>query len=53
MNENAKMNAAISETAAFLKSTRFDGIKRLYTARQVVEQQGTIFNVCAAALAME
>ncbi len=44
MNENANMNATISEADAFLKSPRFDGVKRLYTARQVAEQQGTIFN---------
>ncbi len=44
MNENANMNAAISEAAAFLKRPRFDGIKRLYTARQIAEQQGTLFN---------
>jgi isocitrate lyase len=30
------------ETARWLASPRFDGITRLYSARQVVEQQGTI-----------
>ncbi len=44
MNENSTINAAISETAAFLQSPRFKGIKRFYSARQVAEQQGTIFN---------
>jgi isocitrate lyase len=32
----------IGETAAWLASSRFDGITRLYSARQVAEQRGTI-----------
>jgi isocitrate lyase len=32
----------IGETARWLASPRFEGITRLYSARQVVEQQGTI-----------
>lgn len=32
----------ITETQQFFDSPRFDGITRLYTARQVVEQRGTI-----------
>src|SRR5215831_859081 len=32
----------IGETAAWLASPRFEGITRLYSARQVVEQRGTI-----------
>ncbi|MEM7298459.1 MAG: isocitrate lyase/phosphoenolpyruvate mutase family protein, partial [Bacteroidota bacterium] len=43
-NESANMNSAVAETQAFFKSPRFEGIKRLYTARQIAEQQGTIFN---------
>ncbi len=38
------MNAAIQEAEAFFNSARFEGVKRLYTARQVAEQQGTIYN---------
>jgi isocitrate lyase len=32
----------VSETAKWLESSRFAGITRLYSARQVVEQRGTI-----------
>src|SRR5499425_64979 len=32
----------IGETAAWLASPRFEGIRRLYSARQVAEQRGTI-----------
>ena len=34
----------ISETQKWFDSPRFEGITRLYTARQVVEQRGTIAN---------
>jgi isocitrate lyase len=34
--------AEIDETAGWLAGLRFEGITRLYSARQVVEQQGTI-----------
>jgi isocitrate lyase len=34
----------LSETAEWLASPRFQGITRLYSARQVVEQRGTIQN---------
>src|SRR5215468_12245263 len=43
--ENPAMSAfesEISETARWLASPRFEGITRLYSARQVVEQRGTI-----------
>ncbi|WP_424962040.1 isocitrate lyase/phosphoenolpyruvate mutase family protein [Ekhidna sp.] len=43
-NEASIMNAAIQEAEAFFNSARFEGVKRLYTARQVAEQQGTIYN---------
>jgi isocitrate lyase len=32
----------LSETAGFMNGPRFEGITRLYSARQVVEQRGTI-----------
>ena len=32
----------IGETARWFASPRFEGITRLYSARQVVEQRGTI-----------
>jgi isocitrate lyase len=32
----------LAETAKFMAESRFDGITRLYSARQVVEQRGTI-----------
>ena len=32
----------ITETQQYFDSPRFEGITRLYTARQVVEQRGTI-----------
>ena len=32
----------VAETAAWFASPRFEGITRLYSARQVVEQRGTI-----------
>ena len=32
----------VAETQAYIDSPRFDGITRLYSARQVVEQRGTI-----------
>lgn len=34
---------AMAETRDYFTSERFNGIKRLYSARQVAEQQGTIF----------
>jgi isocitrate lyase len=36
------IESEIGETARWFASPRFDGITRLYSARQVVEQQGTI-----------
>jgi isocitrate lyase len=36
------LEEAITETQEWLDNTRFDGIVRLHTARQVVEQRGTI-----------
>ena len=32
----------VAATQSYIDSPRFDGITRLYTARQVVEQRGTI-----------
>jgi isocitrate lyase len=34
----------VEETRSWMSSERFDGVTRLYTARQVVEQRGTIRN---------
>ncbi len=34
----------MEEVNAFMNSPRFEGVKRLYDARQVAEQQGTIFH---------
>ena len=36
------LDSEIGETARWFASPRFEGITRLYSARQVVEQQGTI-----------
>ena len=38
----SSFESEIGETAAWLASPRFEGIMRLYSARQVVEQRGTI-----------
>jgi isocitrate lyase len=38
----SSFESEIGETARWLASPRFEGITRLYSARQVVEQQGTI-----------
>jgi isocitrate lyase len=38
----SSFEAEVAETAAWLASQRFQGITRLYSARQVVEQRGTI-----------
>ena len=35
---------ALEENKKFFNSDRFKGIKRLYSERQVTEQQGTIYN---------
>lgn len=35
-------DSEVGETARWLASPRFEGVTRLYSARQVVEQQGTI-----------
>ncbi|GAB4249870.1 MAG: isocitrate lyase ICL2 [Ekhidna sp.] len=43
-NETAILNASIKEVEAYFSQERFNGIQRLYSARQVAEQQGTIFN---------
>ena len=43
--ENPAMSlfeSEVGETARWLVSPRFEGISRLYSARQVVEQRGTI-----------
>ena len=44
MNESTHMNAAVIEAESFFNSERFKAVNRLYTARQVAEQQGTIYN---------
>ncbi len=38
----SSFESEIGETARWLASPRFEGITRLYSARQVVEQRGTI-----------
>ncbi|WP_425392694.1 isocitrate lyase/phosphoenolpyruvate mutase family protein [Ekhidna sp.] len=43
-NESSVMNAAVEEAENFFNSSRFKGVKRLYTARQIAEQQGTLYN---------
>ena len=43
-NEASYMQQAIDEVNNYFNLTRFKGIKRLYSARQVAEQQGTIYN---------
>jgi isocitrate lyase len=40
--ETTELERETIETSAWLSSPRFDGIVRLHTARQVVEQRGTI-----------
>ncbi|NND05865.1 MAG: isocitrate lyase family protein [Saprospiraceae bacterium] len=40
--EQEIVNDAIEQMEAYFNQPRFKGIKRLYSARQVVEQQGTI-----------
>jgi isocitrate lyase len=40
--DTSSFESEISETAAWLASPRFKGITRLYSARQVAEQRGTI-----------
>ena len=45
VTDNLAMNSfesEIGETARWLASPRFEGIRRLYSARQVVEQRGSI-----------
>lgn len=41
-NEQAQIEAEVAEMKAYMDSPRFEEITRLYSARQVVEQQGTI-----------
>ena len=38
----SSFESEVAETARWLASPRFEGITRLYSARQVVEQRGTI-----------
>lgn len=42
--ENQRMEEAISQMKSYFKQPRFKGIQRLYSARQVAEQQGVIYN---------
>src|SRR5687767_14465364 len=39
---NDSFESEVAETSRWLASSRFEGITRLYSARQVVEQRGTI-----------
>ncbi|MFP6584648.1 MAG: isocitrate lyase/phosphoenolpyruvate mutase family protein [Candidatus Hydrogenedentota bacterium] len=41
-NEQERLEAEVVETQAYMDSPRFKEITRLYTARQVAEQRGTI-----------
>lgn len=43
-NEATIMNEAVAQAHSFFNSSRFEGVKRLYTARQIAEQQGAIYN---------
>jgi len=43
-NEKKRMEEAVAEMKAYFNQPRFKGIQRLYSARQVAEQQGNIFN---------
>ncbi|MBQ0734259.1 isocitrate lyase/phosphoenolpyruvate mutase family protein [Aquimarina celericrescens] len=43
-NEQIRMKDSIEAVKSYFGSPRFKGIKRLYAARQVAEQQGTITN---------
>ena len=43
-NKQSIFKNAIDDARAFMNTPRFEGIKRLYDARQVAEQQGTIFH---------
>lgn len=45
----SSFDAQVAETQVYLDSPRFAGITRLYSARQVVEQRGTIANAYAVA----
>ncbi len=38
----SSFDSEVAETARWFSSPRFEGITRLYSARQVVEQRGTI-----------
>ena len=39
----SSFDSEIAETARWFARPRFEGVTRLYSARQVVEQRGTIF----------
>ena len=41
--EVSAFESEIADTARWLASPRFEGMTRLYSPRQVVEQRGTIF----------
>jgi isocitrate lyase len=45
----SSFESEIADTARWIASPRFDGITRLYSARQVVEQRGTILTDYAVA----
>lgn len=42
LNEMESFEKEVDETRAWFETSRFEGITRLYSARQVVEQRGTI-----------
>jgi len=45
MNDNTQqMQEAVEACKAYMSQPRFKGVKRLYSARQVAEQQGTLYN---------
>lgn len=43
-NESKHMKEAIDSMKSYFNQPRFKGIKRLYSARQIAEQQGSIYN---------
>lgn len=43
-SDDQTMEEAVSEAESYFNMARFKGIQRLYSARQVAEQQGSIYN---------
>ncbi len=44
INETHQLQEAIDSMKSYFSQPRFNGIKRLYSARQIAEQQGKIYN---------